>query len=162
MPGLRLSLPADTRCRTTPKSKSKHPKSKPKGTRKQTKPAIPQNLAPKRKTTRTRTAWKLGPNSPMPSRRQPRQACPGFRSEEHTSELQSRLHLVCRLLLEKKKKTDDTDRRLLHLPSHRAQHALGGSPRIVVCFSSQSSRDHCHIGSYPGAFSRCSHLSVLC
>src|SRR2546429_901833 len=30
--------------------------------------------------------------------------CFGFaRSEEHTSELQSRLHLVCRLLLEKKK-----------------------------------------------------------
>src|SRR2546422_5884778 len=27
------------------------------------------------------------------------------RSEEHTSELQSRLHLVCRLLLEKKKET---------------------------------------------------------
>src|SRR2546422_4105210 len=27
------------------------------------------------------------------------------RSEEHTSELQSRLHLVCRLLLEKKKQT---------------------------------------------------------
>src|SRR2546422_2334726 len=27
----------------------------------------------------------------------------GLRSEEHTSELQSRLHLVCRLLLEKKK-----------------------------------------------------------
>src|SRR5687768_18165737 len=30
--------------------------------------------------------------------------CNGPRSEEHTSELQSRLHLVCRLLLEKKKK----------------------------------------------------------
>src|SRR2546422_8175791 len=29
---------------------------------------------------------------------------PAPRSEEHTSELQSRLHLVCRLLLEKKKK----------------------------------------------------------
>src|SRR2546422_4483981 len=29
----------------------------------------------------------------------------GSRSEEHTSELQSRLHLVCRLLLEKKKNT---------------------------------------------------------
>src|SRR3989449_7586798 len=29
------------------------------------------------------------------------------RSEEHTSELQSRLHLVCRLLLEKKKKTTE-------------------------------------------------------
>src|SRR3712207_7961981 len=35
-------------------------------------------------------------------------ACPGYssyaRSEEHTSELQSRQYLVCRLLLEKKKK----------------------------------------------------------
>src|SRR2546422_5716506 len=30
------------------------------------------------------------------------------RSEEHTSELQSRLHLVCRLLLEKKKKVIQT------------------------------------------------------
>src|SRR3989442_11935192 len=30
------------------------------------------------------------------------------RSEEHTSELQSRPHLVCRLLLEKKKKKHDT------------------------------------------------------
>src|SRR2546422_6421010 len=30
------------------------------------------------------------------------------KSEEHTSELQSRLHLVCRLLLEKKKKIYDT------------------------------------------------------
>src|SRR2546422_6258580 len=29
-----------------------------------------------------------------------------LRSEEHTSELQSRLHLVCRLLLEKKKKKE--------------------------------------------------------
>src|SRR5205809_5842659 len=31
-----------------------------------------------------------------------------YRSEEHTSELQSRLHLVCRLLLEKKKKHKHT------------------------------------------------------
>src|SRR5438067_9123724 len=31
-----------------------------------------------------------------------------FRSEEHTSELQSRFDLVCRLLLEKKKKTKVT------------------------------------------------------
>src|SRR2546422_6296867 len=30
-----------------------------------------------------------------------------LRSEEHTSELQSRLHLVCRLLLEKKKTTNN-------------------------------------------------------
>src|SRR5256884_3058902 len=34
------------------------------------------------------------------------------RSEEHTSELQSRLHLVCRLLLEKKKNTYKTHRRI--------------------------------------------------
>src|SRR2546422_2323962 len=33
------------------------------------------------------------------------------RSEEHTSELQSRLHLVCRLLLEKKKKSIGTKER---------------------------------------------------
>src|SRR6266511_3101999 len=38
-----------------------------------------------------------------PGRRQPRRApCVGPRSEEHTSELQSRENLVCRLLLEKK------------------------------------------------------------
>src|SRR5256884_9364969 len=35
----------------------------------------------------------------------------GERSEEHTSELQSRLHLVCRLLLEKKKTTADANSR---------------------------------------------------
>src|SRR2546422_8284487 len=33
------------------------------------------------------------------------------RSEEHTSELQSRLHLVCRLLLEKKKKKKELRRK---------------------------------------------------
>src|SRR2546422_11568207 len=33
---------------------------------------------------------------------------PPGRSEEHTSELQSRLHLVCRLLLEKKKRSRPT------------------------------------------------------
>src|SRR2546429_4529740 len=36
------------------------------------------------------------------------------RSEEHTSELQSRLHLVCRLLLEKKKNIAHTHRATLH------------------------------------------------
>src|SRR3712207_7156915 len=35
----------------------------------------------------------------------PADALPPGRSEEHTSELQSRQYLVCRLLLEKKKKT---------------------------------------------------------
>src|SRR2546422_1538325 len=37
----------------------------------------------------------------------------GERSEEHTSELQSRLHLVCRLLLEKKRTVWDTRRSTL-------------------------------------------------
>src|SRR5476651_2833292 len=40
------------------------------------------------------------PDRPCPSER--------HRSEEHTSELQSRQYLVCRLLLEKKKKTMNT------------------------------------------------------
>src|SRR3989449_7465408 len=40
----------------------------------------------------------------------------GGRSEEHTSELQSRLHLVCRLLLEKKKngRINDTNAETIH------------------------------------------------
>src|SRR2546429_6725507 len=44
------------------------------------------------------TSRPSSPRKPAP----PRTRC-RFRSEEHTSELQSRLHLVCRLLLEKKK-----------------------------------------------------------
>src|SRR2546422_7955257 len=40
----------------------------------------------------------------IPSCRTSKRSGHSFRSEEHTSELQSRLHLVCRLLLEKKKK----------------------------------------------------------
>src|SRR6266496_6671845 len=46
--------------------------------------------------------------SPPPGSRSARAAvpnCPRWRSEEHTSELQSRRDLVCRLLLEKKKTT---------------------------------------------------------
>src|SRR2546422_8245484 len=39
--------------------------------------------------------------------------CP-LRSEEHTSELQSRLHLVCRLLLEKKKRFHSGDLQQTH------------------------------------------------
>src|SRR2546428_12988538 len=42
----------------------------------------------------------------------PRSPCAGARSEEHTSELQSRSDLVCRLLLEKKKKKIQRDNTL--------------------------------------------------
>src|SRR3712207_7663989 len=45
---------------------------------------------------------------------------PMTRSEEHTSELQSRQYLVCRLLLEKKKHHIS----LLHLPPYQAPYAL--------------------------------------
>src|SRR3712207_8814388 len=41
---------------------------------------------------------------PAPDPARPRRVRRGARSEEHTSELQSRQYLVCRLLLEKKKK----------------------------------------------------------
>src|SRR2546422_8577292 len=40
------------------------------------------------------------------------------RSEEHTSELQSRLHLVCRLLLEKKKKKIEVRQLYIHVCTH--------------------------------------------
>src|SRR2546429_3648780 len=45
------------------------------------------------------------------------------RSEEHTSELQSRLHLVCRLLLEKKKK-----KKARRPPSHYTEAAVDHNP----------------------------------
>src|SRR2546429_6651735 len=47
------------------------------------------------------------------------------RSEEHTSELQSRLHLVCRLLLEKKKTMSEP---VLHMIS---AHAIVGMQLMV-------------------------------
>src|SRR2546422_7829747 len=46
------------------------------------------------------------------------------RSEEHTSELQSRLHLVCRLLLEKKKKKNKQKHRVSSTNDTAAIHAL--------------------------------------
>src|SRR5690554_7393055 len=48
---------------------------------------------------------------------------PIFRSEEHTSELQSRPHLVCRLLLEKKKQTYTPPR----------SHRITLTPTITQC-----------------------------
>src|SRR4029077_21296264 len=47
------------------------------------------------------TSW-----PPRAGRSSVRPICSRPRSEEHTSELQSHLNLVCRLLLEKKKKTE--------------------------------------------------------
>src|SRR2546429_4937022 len=53
--------------------------------------------------------------------------CP--RSEEHTSELQSRLHLVCRLLLEKKKHMSDR-----YAPSRSDFHVTCELLIAVSCF----------------------------
>src|SRR2546422_8495041 len=56
---------------------------------------------------RVMRAWELMSDiPPLPNRGEW-----GVRSEEHTSELQSRLHLVCRLLLEKKKKKRKTKKK---------------------------------------------------
>src|SRR6266436_10335264 len=46
------------------------------------------------------------------------------RSEEHTSELQSRLHLVCRLLLEKKKKKKE---RSLNMKTNKPEDTYLGT-----------------------------------
>src|SRR2546422_1946887 len=64
-------------------------------------------------------ANRRGPGRSTPPIRGGARAQPPRRSEEHTSELQSRLHLVCRLLLEKKKKKHKLHRvvaRNLQLP----------------------------------------------
>src|SRR2546422_2706859 len=52
------------------------------------------------------------------------------RSEEHTSELQSRLHLVCRLLLEKKKKQAQT-------------HPAAAHQKMVYVYSLRAARTPC-------------------
>src|SRR2546423_6269139 len=54
-----------------------------------------------------------------------------FRSEEHTSELQSLAYLVCRLLLEKKKKLDGPFARCLRSCCSTADNRQS-DPRILV------------------------------
>src|SRR5690606_41208713 len=57
----------------------------------------------RRRTSHTPAAQIPCPWPPGRSRSPSPRSCPRPRSEEHTSELQSRENLVCRLLLEKKK-----------------------------------------------------------
>src|SRR2546422_5351719 len=54
----------------------------------------------------------------------------GERSEEHTSELQSRLHLVCRLLLEKKKKNKNASEPKYHRPSTAQRPSVPLQPAL--------------------------------
>src|SRR2546429_3934904 len=68
--------------------------------------SCPRPLVQRRKSAKPRPApgW-LAEVPRLPPSAADARPC---RSEEHTSELQSRLHLVCRLLLEKKKKYNVT------------------------------------------------------
>src|SRR2546422_4972336 len=68
-----------------------------------------------------RVAARLEPVREAPRSRQPRGA-DEVRSEEHTSELQSRLHLVCRLLLEKKKKKNNNERRYIQQVEQKSEY----------------------------------------
>src|SRR2546429_2595550 len=62
------------------------------------------------------------------------------RSEEHTSELQSRLHLVCRLLLEKKN-TSPEDRNVVLAPCPQCLSCLRNQRLPVVAQDALASLD---------------------
>src|SRR3989449_6174994 len=66
-----------------------------------------------RRTAPGARARRVSLELPHPDREEEPDRHQGGRSEEHTSELQSRLHLVCRLLLEKKK---EKKKQLAHQP----------------------------------------------
>src|SRR3989475_4589176 len=71
-------------------------------------------------------------------------ACPSTRSEEHTSELQSQSNLVCRLLLEKKKKITHTHKKKTRLrPSHSVvkNHELQLNKRPSVIYTMVTNAD---------------------
>src|SRR5215475_2984312 len=55
------------------------------------------------------------------------------RSEEHTSELQSRENLVCRLLLEKKKNSESHQRQVVEREAAAPHHPEGGDERKRPC-----------------------------
>src|SRR5690349_23932359 len=66
-------------------------------------PAIPESRYPRHTRWLTPSARRLTSSSRRREATTSSSSCPSCRSEEHTSELQSRRDLVCRLLLEKKK-----------------------------------------------------------
>src|SRR5260370_17049491 len=85
--------------------------------------ALPISSTMTRRAATERSTWWLRPEkcaatAPITSRR----CTPSMRSEEHTSELQSHLNLVCRLLLEKKKNTQEQV--VSHHPPHSHNHQI--------------------------------------
>src|SRR5256884_1339394 len=82
--------------------------------------------------------------------------CTGPRSEEHTSELQSRLHLVCRLLLEKKNKRNPqrvpvhpTQRCRCECRAGALQNKMGTVYAQYVCLTPPglALKSKCHVAS---------------
>src|SRR5699024_11361485 len=69
---------------------------------------VPKRMKPAPPSTGIGTAATTSPRNGMSP------SATRMRSEEHTSELQSRFDLVCRLLLEKKNKTKTKCQQLLH------------------------------------------------
>src|SRR5689334_24126775 len=74
---------------------------------------------------------------PSAARRGPASSTRGtrarWRSEEHTSELQSQFHLVCRLLLEKKKKKEKYNNNIIHkIQSTEPTHIHVRLPTILI------------------------------
>src|SRR2546422_924009 len=72
-------------------------------------PGRPSHSASRICASATCASASLQRRPPPGSDKRRRRPTPTPRSEEHTSELQSRLHLVCRLLLEKKKNKQTAD-----------------------------------------------------
>src|SRR5689334_23927842 len=66
--------------------------------------------------------------------------CPWSRSEEHTSELQSQFHLVCRLLLEKKK---------IHVILFRLVTERQGDVPLLAVERSRFEQGHVHAEHLP-------------
>src|SRR5438874_10637313 len=105
----------------------------------------------------TAICWKLCPSSVLasmtPAPSGPRLVVKLARSEEHTSELQSRRDLVCRLLLEKKK-TRLKRRAFDAAAATTAMKAMRGR----ASFLCERSIDHMD----PGALSSCLIVAAVC
>src|SRR5438067_4864781 len=70
-----------------------------------------------------------------------------MRSEEHTSELQSRFDLVCRLLLEKKKENDKHDHN--NQPEKKNEHCtalIAPDGRVLILLGQHGAAQHRAVG----------------
>src|SRR5437763_3071426 len=71
---------------------------------------------------------------PPPQRARGAGTRPALRSEEHTSELQSPMYLVCRLLLEKKKKTIYSETKTITIRNyiHRSSNQRSSDDKSIA------------------------------